>query len=478
MVGIEEKDETNLMITGHPILGIVLNLDNDSIGIIVIEKWSSDKQMIIREGALIHGVGLSAKVPVGLGFLSRIVGALHEPIDGRGPIVASSSYPIERPAPTIIERRSVCEPLRTGTMAIDTLIPIGHGQRELIIGDRQTGKTSLAVTAMISQVPNVSTLSIYVAIGQKASSVASVVGILNAKRTRNRTVIVAANASDSATRQYLAPYSATALAEYYMLECHRSVLIIYDDLTKHAYAYRQISLLLKRPPGREAYPGDIFYVHSRLLERSAKLSKSSQSITSLPIVETQAGDVSSYIPTNVISITDGQIFLSSDLFNAGIIPAINVGISVSRVGSAAQTRVIKKGAGQLKLKLAQFEELEKFSKYSSDIDKKVQVLINKGKRLRECLKQRLYDTRTLSEQALILFGLKEEWFDKVPLEKLEFLLLDWIMYRFQKVPRYETLKGIGTDPVLGTGIVQGIQDFYETEIPRGIQRIANLELWS
>jgi F-type H+-transporting ATPase subunit alpha len=358
----------------------------------------------ILEGSTVRSTGKIAQVPVGDAFLGRVVDSLARAIDGKGDIVSSESRLVESMAPGIITRKSVCEPVQTGITAIDAMIPIGRGQRELIIGDRQTGKTSVAIDTIINQ-KSEDVVCVYVAIGQKASSVAAVVNTLEEKGALGYTIIVAANADDPATLQYIAPYTGAALAEYFMYN-GKATLCIYDDLTKQASAYRQMSLLLRRPPGREAYPGDVFYLHSRLLERAAKLSDElgGGSMTALPIIETQAGDVSAYIPTNVISITDGQIFLSGDLFNAGIRPAINVGISVSRVGSAAQIKAMKQVAGKLKLELAQFAELEAFSQFASDLDQATQNQLAQGVRLREMLKQAQNSPIPVEEQVAIIYA--------------------------------------------------------------------------
>merc|ERR1712078_693556 len=359
--------------------------------------------MGILEGSSVRSTGKIAQVPVGNEFLGRVVDALARPIDGKGEIQREESGLVEAVAPGIITRKSVCEPVQTGITAIDAMIPIGRGQRELIIGDRQTGKTSVAIDTIINQ-KSEDVICVYVAIGQKASSVAAVVNTLDEKGALPYTIIVAANADDPATLQYIAPYTGAALAEYFMYN-GKATLCIYDDLTKQASAYRQMSLLLRRPPGREAYPGDVFYLHSRLLERAAKLSDAlgGGSMTALPIIETQAGDVSAYIPTNVISITDGQIFLSGDLFNAGIRPAINVGISVSRVGLAAQIKAMKQVAGKLKLELAQFAELEAFSQFASDLDAATQAQLARGVRLRELLKQPQNSPLSVPQQVALIY---------------------------------------------------------------------------
>ena len=367
----------------------------------------------IQEGDSVKATGKIAQVPVGEAFLGRVVDALARPIDGRGDIKADGVRLIESPAPGIIARRSVYEPLQTGLVSIDAMIPIGRGQRELIIGDRQTGKTAVATDTIINQKGG-DVICVYVAIGQKASSVAQIVTTLSNAGAMDYTIIVAENADSPATLQYLAPYTGASLAEYFMYT-GRATLIIYDDLSKQAQAYRQMSLLLKRPPGREAYPGDVFYLHSRLLERAAKLSDAlgEGSMTALPIIETQGGDVSAYIPTNVISITDGQVFLSADLFNSGIRPAINVGISVSRVGSAAQIKAMKQVAGTLKLELAQFAELEAFSQFASDLDQATQNQLARGARLRELLKQAQSQPLSVDQQVATIYTGTQGYLDDV-----------------------------------------------------------------
>ena len=380
-------------------IGIALNLENDNVGVVLM----GDGRQIL-EGGIVKATGQIAQIPVGDAFLGRVVNPLAVPIDGKGDISSTESRLLEAMAPGIISRKSVCEPLQTGITSIDAMIPIGRGQRELIIGDRQTGKTSIAVDTIINQKTE-NVVCVYVGIGQKASTVAQVVNILDEKGGMGYTIIVSASANDPATLQYIAPYAGAALAEYFMYN-GRATLVIYDDLTKQAMAYRQMSLLLRRPPGREAYPGDVFYLHSRLLERAAKLSDElgGGSMTALPIIETQASDVSAYIPTNVISITDGQIFLSNDLFNSGIRPAINVGISVSRVGSAAQTPAMKKVAGKLKLELAQFAELEAFSQFASDLDEATQKQLARGTRLREVLKQPQNSPLSVPQQVALIYA--------------------------------------------------------------------------
>nr|QYB19043.1 CF1 alpha subunit of ATP synthase [Climaconeis cf. scalaris]QYB19110.1 CF1 alpha subunit of ATP synthase [Climaconeis cf. scalaris] len=379
-------------------VGIALNLENDNVGVVLM---GTGRQIL--EGSVVKSTGKIAQIPVGDDFLGRVVNPLGAPIDGKGEITNTDTRLVESMAPGIISRKSVCEPLQTGITSIDSMIPIGRGQRELIIGDRQTGKTSIAVDTIINQKTE-DVICVYVGIGQKASTIAQVVNVLEEKQAMTYTIVVSASANDPATLQYIAPYSGAALAEYFMYK-GKATLVIYDDLTKQAMAYRQMSLLLRRPPGREAYPGDVFYLHSRLLERAAKLSDTlgGGSMTALPIIETQASDVSAYIPTNVISITDGQIFLSNDLFNSGIRPAINVGISVSRVGSAAQTKAMKKVAGKLKLELAQFAELEAFSQFASDLDEATRKQLARGTRLREVLKQPQNSPLSVAEQVALIY---------------------------------------------------------------------------
>ncbi|MFM9104607.1 MAG: F0F1 ATP synthase subunit alpha, partial [Cyanobium sp.] len=393
--------------------GIALNLEDDNVGVVLMGEGRG-----IQEGSTVKATGKIAAVPVGDAMLGRVVNSLGQPIDGKGDIATTETRLIESMAPGIIQRKSVHEPMQTGITAIDAMIPIGRGQRELIIGDRQTGKTAIAIDTIINQ-KGEDVVCVYVAVGQKAASVANVVEVLREKGALDYTIVVAANASESAALQYLAPYTGAALAESFMYK-GKATLVIYDDLTKQAQAYRQMSLLLRRPPGREAYPGDVFYCHSRLLERAAKLSDAmgKGSMTALPIIETQAGDVSAYIPTNVISITDGQVFLSSDLFNSGLRPAINVGISVSRVGGAAQTKAIKKIAGTLKLELAQFDELAAFSQFASALDAATQAQLQRGKRLREILKQSQFSPLNLAEQVAVVYAGVKGMIDEVPVESV------------------------------------------------------------
>ncbi len=391
--------------------GIALNLEDDNVGAVMMGE-----ALGVQEGSNVKSTGKIASVPVGEAMKGRVVNPLGQPIDGKGEIPTSDNRLIEEMAPGIIKRRSVHEPMQTGITSIDAMIPVGRGQRELIIGDRQTGKTAIAIDTIINQ-KGQDVVCVYVAIGQKSASVANVVEVLREKGALEYTVVVSAGASEAAALQYLAPYTGAAIAEHFMYQ-GKATLVIYDDLTKQAQAYRQMSLLLRRPPGREAYPGDVFYCHSRLLERAAKLSDDmgGGSMTALPIIETQAGDVSAYIPTNVISITDGQIFLSADLFNSGLRPAINVGISVSRVGGAAQTKAIKKIAGTLKLELAQFDELAAFSQFASDLDEATQQQLERGKRLRELLKQAQFSPLNLAEQVAVVYAGVKGLIDEVPVE--------------------------------------------------------------
>ena len=393
--------------------GIALNLEDDNVGIVLMGQGLG-----IQEGSTVRATGKIASVPVGDALIGRVVNPLGEAIDGKGDLPSNETRLIESPAPGIIQRKSVHEPMQTGITAIDAMIPIGRCQRELIIGDRQTGKTAICIDTILNQADQ-DVVCVYVAIGQKAASVAQITEVLRERGALDYTVVVAANASDPAALQYLAPYTGASIAEYFMYK-GKATLVIYDDLTKQAQAYRQMSLLLRRPPGREAYPGDVFYCHSRLLERAAKLSDAmgKGSMTALPIIETQAGDVSAYIPTNVISITDGQVFLSSDLFNSGLRPAINVGISVSRVGGAAQTKAIKKIAGTLKLELAQFDELAAFSQFASDLDAATQQQLSRGKRLRELLKQSQFSPLNLAEQVAIVYAGVKGLIDDVPVEEV------------------------------------------------------------
>jgi F-type H+-transporting ATPase subunit alpha len=411
--GLQQAMSGELLEFEDGTVGIALNLEEDNVAAVLMGDGFS-----IQEGSTVKATGKIAQVPVGEALLGRVVDALGRPIDGKGDLNTTETRLVESPAPGIIARKSVCEPMQTGITAIDAMIPVGRGQRELIIGDRQTGKTSIAIDTIINQ-KSEDVICVYVAVGQKAATVAQVVDTLKEKGALDYTIIVAANANDPATLQYIAPYSGAAMAEYFMYK-GKATLIIYDDLSKQAQAYRQLSLLLRRPPGREAYPGDVFYLHSRLLERAAKLNDvlGGGSMTALPIIETQAGDVSAYIPTNVISITDGQIFLSSDLFNSGFRPAINAGVSVSRVGSAAQTKAMKQVAGKLKLELAQFAELEAFAQFSSDLDSATQAQLSRGVRLREVLKQAQNSPLAVWEQVAVVYAGLNGYLDEIEPNKI------------------------------------------------------------
>ncbi len=411
--GLENAMAGELLDFSHGVRGMVLNLEEDNVGAVLFGEYQK-----VAEGDTVKRTGKITSVPVGEALIGRVVDALGEPIDGRGPIAASELSPVERIAPGIIQRQPVHEPLQTGIKAIDSMVPIGRGQRELIIGDRQTGKTAIAIDTIINQKGN-GVICIYVAIGQKRSTVARVVESLKEQGAMEYTIVVAATASDPAPMQYIAPYSGCSMGEYFR-DRGKHVLCVYDDLSKHAVAYRQLSLLLRRPPGREAYPGDVFYLHSRLLERGAKLSneQGGGSLTALPIIETQAGDVSAYIPTNVISITDGQIFLETNLFYSGVRPAINAGLSVSRVGGAAQVKAMKKVSGSLRLDLAQYREMAAFAQFGSDLDKSTLAQLNRGKRMVEILKQAQYQPLNVEYQVAIIFAATQGFLDEVPVSAI------------------------------------------------------------
>lgn len=408
---------------GKDTLGITMNLDEDNVGVVILGDYVQ-----IKEGMTVKTTGKIASVPVGDGLIGRIIDPTGKTLDGKGDYEYSKTRPIERVAPGIVARKSVHEPLLTGLTAIDGLTPIGRGQRELIIGDRQTGKTAIAIDTIINQ-KGKDVICIYVAIGQKASTVAQLAKTLQDKGAMDYTIIVSATADESAPLQYIAPFAGVTIGEEFM-EQGKSVLIVYDDLSKHAQAYRAMSLLLKRPPGREAYPGDVFYLHSRLLERAVKLNDElgGGSITALPIIETQAGDVSAYIPTNVISITDGQIFLESNLFNSGVRPAINAGISVSRVGGAAQTKAIKQVAGKLRLDLAQYRELEAFAQFASDLDQATKNQLLRGEKLTEVLKQPQYNPLSVAEQVSILYAANEGYLDDIKTSDISRFKKEWCTY--------------------------------------------------
>ena len=421
--GIDNAMYGEIVVFENGVKGMVQDIRKTEIGCILFGRETG-----IKEGTKVTRTGKRAGIPVGDKYLGRIVDALGAPIDGKGKIETTDYRPIEQEAPGIIDRKSVSEPMETGILSIDSMFPIGRGQRELIIGDRQTGKTSIATDTIINQ-KGKDVICIYVAIGQKASTVAKIVSILEKNDAMDYTIIVASTASDPAPLQYIAPYSGTSIAEYFM-HSGKDVLIVYDDLSKHAVAYRTLSLLLGRSPGREAYPGDVFYLHSRLLERSSRLSDElgGGSITALPIIETQAGDVSAYIPTNVISITDGQIFLESDLFFSGMRPAVNVGLSVSRVGGAAQTKAMKKAAGSVRIDLAQFREMEVFTQFSSDLDEGTKEQLAYGKGLMELLKQPLCNPLTMAEEVITLVAATGKLFIPVPVEKVKQTQLDMLEY--------------------------------------------------
>ena len=409
--GLDKVMAGELIEFGHGVSGIAMNLEEDQVGAVLLGEYQH-----IREGDEVRRTGKIMSVPVGEAMIGRVVDALGRPIDGKGPIAAERSNPIERIAPGVIQRQPVKQPMQTGIKAIDGMIPVGRGQRELIIGDRQTGKTAIALDAIINQKGG-DMICIYVAIGQKRSTVAQVVRTLEEHGAMEYSIVVSASASDPAPMQYLAPYSGCAIGEYFR-DSSRHALCVYDDLSKHAAAYREISLLLRRPPGREAYPGDVFYLHSRLLERAAKLNDAlgGGSLTALPFIETQAGDVSAYIPTNVISITDGQIYLEADLFNSNIRPAVNVGLSVSRVGGNAQIKAMKSVAGPLRLDLAQYRELQAFAQFGSDLDKSSQAQLNRGKRLVEILKQPQYRPLPVEKQISIIFAATRGLLDDLAVE--------------------------------------------------------------
>ena len=417
---------------GLPLLGLALDLREDGVGAVIMGEYGH-----LQEGDTVRTTGRIAEVPVGDELIGRIVNALGEPLDGKGPVETSQNLPLENVAPGVIFRQAVTTPLQTGIKAIDAMFAIGQGQRELIIGDRQTGKTQVALDAIINQKDS-GVVCIYVAVGQRRQTVAQVAARLDAAGALKNTIIVAATASDPAPMQYMAPYAGCAMGEYFMQK-GKHALIVYDDLSKHAQAYRQLSLLLRRPPSREAYPGDVFYLHSRLLERAARMSdaEGGGTLTALPIIETQANDVSAFIPTNVISITDGQIFLETDLFNAGIRPAINVGISVSRVGSAAQTKAMKQVAGQLKLDLAQYGELKAFAQFAADLDKRTRATLDRGQRMTELLKQPQYEPMPFAKQVISIFAGARGFLDDVPLDRVRDFEKSLLRFMDQTHPEIE-----------------------------------------
>jgi len=448
--GIADALQGEMLEFPNKTFGMALNLERDSVGAVILGDYKH-----ILEGDSVKCTGRILEVPVGNELLGRVVNSLGKPIDDNGPINAKETSPIEKIAPGVIERKSVDQPVQTGLKSIDSMVPIGRGQRELIIGDRQTGKTAVAIDTIINQ-KDTDVKCIYVAIGQKASSIAQVVKKLEEHDSLKHTIVVAATASDSAAMQYIAPYAGCAMGEYFR-DIGQDALIIYDDLTKQAWAYRQISLLLRRPPGREAYPGDVFYLHSRLLERSARINEDAVekltnkkvkgktgSLTAMPIIETQAGDVSAFIPTNVISITDGQIFLESDLFNAGIRPAINAGLSVSRVGGAAQTKIIKKLGGGVRLALAQYRELAAFSQFASDLDDATKKQLDRGQRVTELMKQNQYSPLSVAEMALSLFAANEGYFDDVEIKKV--MAFEKALHKYARTNHNDLLEKINNSP--------------------------------
>jgi F-type H+-transporting ATPase subunit alpha len=439
--GIERAMAGEMLEFPHGVFGIALNLEEDSVGAVLLGDFKA-----IKEGDTVKRTGRIISVPVGEEMLGRVVNALGQPIDGKGPIQAKQFQPIERLAPGVVDRQPVKEPLQTGLKAIDAMVPIGRGQRELIIGDRQTGKTAVAVDTIINQ-RGKDVICIYNAVGQKQSTVAQVVRTFEEYDAMSYTIVVAAAASDPAPMLYISPYSACAIGEYFR-DSGRHALCVYDDLSKHAQAYREISLLLRRPPGREAYPGDVFYLHSRLLERAAKLNAQhgGGSLTSLPIIETQAGDLSAYIPTNVISITDGQIFLETDLFHQGVRPAINVGNSVSRVGGSAQIRAMRQVAGSLRLDLAQYRELAAFAQFGSDLDKATQAQLNRGRRLVEILKQPQYQPLPVEKQVVIIFAATKGYLDSIDVEQVR--RYEEELYRFLERNHPEILTQIAEKKIL------------------------------
>ena len=457
--GVENTMAGEMLEFPHGVFGIALNLEEDSVGAVLLGEYQK-----IREGDPVKRTGRIISVPVGDEMIGRVVNALGQPIDGKGPIVTTQFMEIERIAPGVVDRSPVKEPLQTGLKAIDAMVPIGRGQRELIIGDRQTGKTAVAVDAIINQ-KGKGVICIYNAIGQKQSTIAQVVRILEDAGAMEYTIVVAAGASDPAPLLYISPYSACTMGEFFR-DGGRHALLVYDDLSKHAQAYREISLLLRRPPGREAYPGDVFYLHSRLLERAAKLKKElgGGSLTALPIIETQAGDLSAYIPTNVISITDGQIFLESDLFHQGVRPAINVGNSVSRVGGSAQVKAMRQIAGSLRLDLAQYRELAAFAQFGSDLDKQTLSQLNRGRRLVEVLKQPQYQPLEIEKQVIIIYAATNGYLDSVAVEDVR--AFETELFTFLETRRAQMLASLAEkkelDDQMKTDLGQALKEFGDT----------------
>ncbi len=458
--GLDKAMAGELLDFGDDIFGLVLNLEQDNVGAVILGRDNE-----VKEGTTVKRTARIMQVPVGENMIGRVVDALGRPIDGKGPIATTQSRPVEFKAPGIADRKSVHEPLQTGLKAIDALVPIGRGQRELIIGDRGIGKSAIAIDTIINQ-KGQNCICVYVAIGQKASTVARVVKTLEDHGAMEYSIVVAATAADSAPLQYLAPYSGVAMAEYFMYEKHGHCLCIYDDLTKHAAAYRAMSLLLRRPPGREAYPGDVFYLHSRLLERAAKLSDrlGAGSITALPIIETQAGDVSAYIPTNVISITDGQIMLETDSFYSGIRPAISVGLSVSRVGGSAQIKAMKQVAGTMRLDLAQYRELAAFAQFGSDLDKATKAQLDRGARMVETLKQAQYSPLAVEDQVLTIFTAVRGFLTDIPVDKVVTFQADFLKFMHSTHPEVgaKIAEKKKLDDELEAEISAAIKEFKET----------------
>ena len=469
--GLEEAQFQEVLELPGNVYGLVLNLERDSVGAVVLGDYTH-----LKEGLTVKCTGRILEVPVGEALLGRVVNALGQAIDGKGPIETQQMSTVEKVAPGVIYREPVSQPLQTGLKSIDALVPIGRGQRELIIGDRQTGKTAIAIDTIINQ-RDTGVKCIYVAIGQKASSIANIVRKLEEHGAMKNTIVVAASAAEAASLQFLAPYSGCAMGEYFR-DKGQDALIIYDDLTKHAWAYRQVSLLLRRPPGREAYPGDVFYLHSRLLERSARVNSiyveemtkgavkdKTGSLTALPIIETQAGDVSAFVPTNVISITDGQIYLETSLFNAGIRPAMNAGLSVSRVGGAAQTKLIRKIAGGIRLAQAQYRDLEAFAQFASDLDESTRKQLERGQRVTEMLKQKQYSPLSVAEMALCLFAVDKGYLDDVPVHQVMSFAIELVDY----VRNYqaEFMKGLSNNPSfddkVGATFAEIITKFKDTQ---------------
>ena len=462
--GLTDAMLNEMLDLGHGITGLALNLEETEVGVIILGDYTE-----LEEGDEVRTTGKLLQVPVGMGLLGRVVNTLGQPVDGKGPIQSDVAYPVEKLAPGIIRRRSVSQPVQTGIMAIDAMIPIGRGQRELIIGDRSTGKTTICIDTIISQArlnraakaagdnDYRPLYSIYVAIGQKQSSIARLISVLEGAGALPYTIVVASPAADSATSQYLAPFAGAAMGEWFM-DNGMDALIIFDDLSKHAVAYRQVSLVLKRPSGREAYPGDVFYLHSRLLERAARVGEKfgNGSLTALPIIETQAGDVSAYIPTNVISITDGQIYLETDLFYQGVRPAISVGLSVSRVGSAAQLKAMKQVAGQLKGDLAQFRELAAFAQFGSELDAKTQAQIDRGKRIMEVFKQRQYSTIPFEVQVAVIWAVQNGYVDNVPVNRVKQFQAQ--LAEFLETRKVELLRKIAKEKAISADLTKELKD--------------------